>query len=533
MKVNYLLTLILILTLIIMPCHSKGQENDFIRRKIENRNTFPLASFGEPIYCKQYVPSFYQNTFFELVWNPTSAEKLIAAISKAGDEGLNSKDYHYAKLIEIQSKSDKTEFEQAEFDMLLTDAYMLYISHLVAGKVNPVTVDAEWHVRKDDVDYNKIFTKASIQNIDETIKSVLPKHSTYASLKSALQKYRMLESDNWPAISAEKTIKPGFEDASIPLIRERLYLLGDLKDIFNDSKNLYDEKLTDAVKTFQTRHGITSDGEIGTKTLATINVSVKQRKEQIEANLERWRWLPQEFGNYYMVVNIANFELEVYRNKNLVRQHKVIVGKPFRRTPVFYSQMQYLVLNPTWTIPPGILNNDIIPSVKKDPNYLQTKKIDVLDNQGKVLNTNEIDWKNPIVKGYTYRQSPGPDNALGSVKFMFPNSFHVYLHDTSAKELFEKGERAYSSGCIRVQEPLLLAEYLLNDSGNYSLSKINDIVKTRKTETIKLNEKPNVFLLYWTAWSDSSGNVQFREDIYKRDQILIDALSQSPSDVIN
>ncbi len=509
-----------------------AQENDIIRRKIENRNTIPLSAFGVPVYCKQSVPVFYQNAFFETVWNPELAKKLVSTISNATLEGLNPEDYHYSKLVEVLKRNNLTEYEKAEFDILLTDAFMLYVSHLVSGKVNPVTVDAEWYVRKNDIEFNKIFNKGSVSNIDATIRSVLPKHETYNSLKFALQKYLALDSDEWLTLTAEKTIKLGDEHPAIPMIRERLYLLGDLKDASFETQNLYDEKLHNAVRIFQARHGIAVDGDIGPKTMRTLNVSIDQRIDQIRTNMERWRWLPQEFGNFYIIVNIANFDLGIYKNKKLEKQYKVIVGKPYRQTPVFHAGMQYLVLNPTWTVPPGILNNDIIPSVKKDPNYLTTKKIDVIDKQGNILNTSNIDWNNSVVKGYTYRQSPGPDNSLGSVKFMFPNGFHVYLHDTPAKELFEKGERAFSSGCIRVQEPLKLAEYLLNDSVNYNLAKIEDIVQTRKTQTIKLTEQPNVYLLYWTAWTDNEGRVQFREDIYERDKNLIQALAQSPIEVI-
>lgn len=524
---------ILILILLFFVLNSYGQENDIIRHKIENRNEIPLTSFGLPIYCKQYLPTFYQNVFFKAVWTQESARQLLTAISKAGDEGLNPEDYHYDMLTELMTNNRLTDFEKAEFDMLLTDAFMLYVSHLISGKVNPVSIDAEWHVRKAEVDLNHIFTDLSTKNIEHIINGVLPKKPTYYSFKAALKKYRLLKTENWININSNKTIKPGDENENIPSIRKRLNILGDLKDSSYLHKNLYDENLLSAVKNFQARHGINVDGEIGPKTLATMNVLIQRRIEQIEANLERWRWLPREFGNFYIIVNIANFELDVFKNKKQVQNYKVIVGKPYRKTPVFSASMQYLVLNPTWTIPPGILTNDVLPGVRKDVNYLKTKKIEVTDNQGKTLDASTINWNDPIVKSYTYRQPPGPENSLGAVKFMFPNSFSVYLHDTPSKALFQREERAFSSGCIRVSEPLKLAEYLLNDSVNYNFGKLKEIVKTNITQTIKLKEKPDVFLLYWTAWTDSAGKVNFRQDIYNRDEVLIKALSQSSSETIN
>jgi murein L,D-transpeptidase YcbB/YkuD len=281
---------------------------------------------------------------------------------------------------------------------------------------------------------------------------------------------------------------------------------------------------------FQVRHGIDIDGEIGFKTMAAMNINVDERIEQIKINLERWRWLSRQFGDYYVKVNIADFNLEVIKNGEKIRQHKIIVGRTYRKTPIFSSKITHLVFNPSWTVPPGILSADVLPAVRKNIRYLKNKNIYVYDKNGKIVIPSSVDWNSSVVKSYTYRQTPGSDNALGSVKFFIPNEFMVYLHDTPSKDLFEKTERAFSSGCIRVQDPLELAEYLLNDPENYSKKRINGIINTKKTQTVVIKDQPAIHILYWTSFTNDDGVVQFRSDIYKRDGPLKEALlKRAPS----
>ena len=503
--------------------------DDIIRRKIENANFKAIEAFGEPIYCVNTLKQFYLNRSFEPVWKSTSITQLLSEIQKADMEGLTPSDYHLETLLTESSGQFKSALSKADRDLLLTDAFLLYTSHLLSGKVNPQTINAEWHVARREGDPVALLEQAiSSGNITKTIQETMPKHSVYQSLKKALETYNTIEVNTWPIIPDGPTIKKGMEDERIPKIRERLFVLGDLNDMSTNNLLLYDEKLYAAVQQFQARHGLENEGNIGVRTIASLNVTVENRINQIKANMERWRWLSQEFGDYYIEVNIANFELKVFKNGKMERSHKVITGKPYRKTPVFSSKMQYLVFNPTWTIPPGILNADVLPGVRKDVSYLEKKKLTVLDNQGNPVNTLEIDWNNKEVENYTYCQPPGPDNALGAVKLMFPNKFHVYLHDTPAKELFEKTERAFSSGCIRVHEALSFAEYLLNDPVNWSKEKIDKVVATNKSQTVQLKEQPNVHLLYWTAWTNTNNIVQFRHDVYDRDKLLIEELMKQP-----
>jgi murein L,D-transpeptidase YcbB/YkuD len=519
--------LLVALVFFLVSSQLMGSENEVIRRKVENAATSPLTAFGEIINCSNSIQVFYQNRLFEAAWNSETTSQLISILQTSDHEGLRPNDYHTEKLLTLVNAPPKTDFAKAEYDLLLSDAFLLYTSHLLQGKVNPQTINAEWHVvRREGNPVELLNDVIASGNVNKAIQDVIPKHIVYQNLKKTLEIYRNIKVA-WPVIPSGITIKKEMEDERIPAIRQRLFVLGDLKDKRADNQKLYDDNLFTAIQHFQKRHGIDGDGNIGAKTISALNISIEQRILNIEANMERWRWLPQEFGNYYLIVNIANFELTVIKNDELVRSRKIIVGKPYRRTPVFSSKMQYLVLNPTWTIPPGILNADVLPGVRKDPLYLEKKKLMVLDSQGNLVNTSEIDWNSKAVKSYTYRQPAGPDNALGAVKFMFPNSFHVYLHDTPSKEMFDQTERAFSSGCIRVQDPLSLAEFFLDDPTNWSREKINKIVATKMTQTVQLKEQPNVYLLYWTAWTEDNGVVHFRKDIYERNMPLIEQLKAS------
>lgn len=508
---------------------SKAFANEIIRSKIENANLIPLSAFGETIKCNKSIQQFYLNRTFEPAWNAKTVKQLIIALTKASEEGLNPKDYHFEKILSLSQKKQNTDLLLAEYDLLLSDAFLLYASHLLSGKVNPETIDIDWHVSKREGNPIKLLQDAiSAEDILSAIQSILPKQAVYSQLKVALKKYELLTNYDWPSIPNGAVIKVGMKDERLNSISKKLLVLGDITINQTNYSNLYTNELQKGVIRFQKRHGLDSEGDIGVKTIAALNVPIYERVLQIKANLERWRWLQQEFGSYYLLVNIANFELDVVRDGKTVKNHKIITGKPYRKTPVFSSKMQYLVLNPTWTVPPGILSADIIPAAQKDPNYINKKKLNVYDKNGNKLNPLNIDWNNKIVNSYTYRQDPGPDNALGAVKFMFPNSYHVYLHDTPSKELFDKSERAFSSGCVRVQKPLELAAFLLNDKSKWSLSQIEKIVASKQTQTISLIEQPNIHLLYWTAWVDDAGLIQFRKDIYDRDSALISKILEAP-----
>lgn len=499
---------------------------ELIRRKIENLSFAPGLTCGETLRCTRALSEFYEKRQFATGWTPALSKELLKALEHAENEGLNPLDYHYHKLQSFSEAPPSTPLMKAEFEMLQTDAYLLYASHLLCGKVNPETTDPQWHVSRREGD-----PVASLQNamrdskLYGSINELIPSHNTYRMLRGTLALLRKANPGSWPTIQSASTIKKGTSDANIPAIRNRLILLGDLHSREVSKSAVYDEALQKGIEGFQKRHGLDNDGNIGQKTLEALNLPIDQRIEQVMVNMERWRWLPQEFGDYYVTVNIASFELQVVKNHELLAAHKVMVGKPARQTPVMSSRLQYLVFNPTWTVPPGILNKDILPAVRKDVAYLSKKRLQVLDAKGNVVDPSTIDWNSNSVKAYTYRQPAGPDNALGAVKFIFANKFNVYIHDTPSKELFGQTERAFSSGCIRVERPLELAELLL-ESPSWNSTKIREVIKGGVTQTVHLPKQPNVHLLYWTAWIDH-GILQFRKDIYERDKAVLEGLQKS------
>jgi len=284
---------------------------------------------------------------------------------------------------------------------------------------------------------------------------------------------------------------------------------------------------------FQLRNGLAADGVVGKATIEAMNIPVEDRIATIEANLERWRWLSDDLGESYIKVNIANFELQVIEKDDMVFKTEAIVGLNSRETPVFSSIMTYLVLNPDWTVPPTILNTDIIPSVINNPGYLAEKNLKILRNDGTEVDPSTIDWINIVTAGFPYRihQEPGPGNALGRVKFMFPNKFSVYIHDTPNHNLFGRTDRSLSSGCIRVNNPLALAAWLMKDSPAWTPAQIKNVIDEGKERTVNLAKPIQVHIVYLTAWASDEGLAYFRKDIYNRDQPLMAALKQGPPEV--
>ena len=524
-----------IIFLILLAIASSGADlypftiggNEVIRRKIENLSTFRTVDRIYNIYCIPSVRDVYINHDFEPFWEDKArAGDLIEEIRHCDEEGLNPTDYHLEEILELQG--DTSIEGTTDLDIILTDACLLYLSHMLVGKVNPITIDPEWHVVKSDRNPLKYFYHIDSLDFGEIVRSITPQNLNYAQLKNRLSQYRQLAKTGEPgSIPDGEVLRPGMKDPRIPMIRElQAFYTGENSS--PPDPEIYDDTLREEVIRFQRLNGLEAQGIIGPQTLIMMNRTLQDRISCIEANMERIRWLPLEFPEYYVLVNIANFELHLIEHGQVARIHNVVVGKPFRMTPVFSSTMQYIVLNPTWTVPPTILREDLIPEIRKNKLALSQKNIKVYDQQGKPLDPDSVDWSDRQVFSYIYRQDAGQGNALGQVKFMFPNPFNVYLHDTPHKELFQRTERAFSSGCIRVQKPLELAEYLLRDQPEYSKGQIRRIIESGVTQTVMLKKRPEVFLLYLTAWVDGNGGINFRRDIYERDRKLIDALAATP-----
>jgi murein L,D-transpeptidase YcbB/YkuD len=536
----------------VLPCGAAAQSltdqlDEALRTSLEAEGGPPQLCVGdEPIHACGALQAFYERRAYRPAWISDAgprpqADSLVAAVREAPAEGLNPYDYHL-KWIETLLKKTREKWqlegalqlgELTNLEFLLTDAFLVYGSHLLAGRVNPETIGPEWIANRRGADLTLVLDGALADNrIGEALEGLLPRQKGYNLLKRALAHYRVLaEKGGWPSVTAAEKIQKGDRGSPVAALRGRLAATLDLEGGPPGDSELFDEGLEGAVIKFQLRHGLAPDGVVGARTLEALNVPVESRVRQIEINMERWRWLPQELGVRHIIINIANFELDVIDSGSTVMTMRVIVGRHYRRTPVFSDKMTYLVFCPYWNVPPGIAASDVLPEIRKDPTYLAKKNMKVFLGWGadaREIDPASVDWSavGAAGSGYRFRQEPGPDNSLGRVKFMFPNKFNVYLHDTPARDLFEKTERAFSSGCIRIEKPLELADYVLRGDPKWTPDRILAAIDRWKEQTVPLPEPINVHMLYWTAWADAKGTVQFRKDIYDRDSRLDQALRE-------
>ena len=532
-----------------------AQESGFdskVREQLRNRieaSGQKLKVGNEPIFAIIALPRFYQQRLFEPAWfggnGPgKNINELVSLIRSASKEGLNPRDYHLdritAVLAEVKASLDEEKNVSyrlwVDAELLLTDSFLVLGSHYLAGRVNPESIDSEWIANRRDADLALILQKA-LENgtLKASLQNLLPPQHGYRNLKLMLASYKEIAANGgWRSMPEGNQIRKGDSGELIDMLKVRLSQSNDLElpGYSYSLSDSFDQDLESTVQKFQRGHGLEVNGLVDQATLSALNTPIEKYIEQIEINMERWRWLPQELGARYILVNIANFELDVVENGTQILTMNTIVGRTYRRTPVFSGLMTYLVFNPYWHVPPGIAVNDILPAVKKDVNYLAAKKIKVFQGWGEdtqTIDPGTIDWNSISAKDlpFRFRQEPGTDNALGNVKFMFPNKFDVYLHDTPAKELFLQRERGFSSGCIRIQKPIELAEYLLKNESGWTRDKINTTINKRTEQTVRLPEPIPVHILYWTAWSEG-GQLQFRKDIYDRDRLLLNALREKP-----
>ncbi len=344
------------------------------------------------------------------------------------------------------------------------------------------------------------------------------------ALEKALARYRQLAAQgDWPQVPDGPALKEGDQNERIPFLKQRLVASGDLVAQASQG-DLFDPALKEAVQRFQTRHGLSADGVVGAKTLTELNVPISKRIRQLAASLERCQPLPQLLEPRHILVNIADFTLKLFEDGKPVLSMPVIVGKTYRQTPVFNGRISSLVLNPSWEVPHSIATKDLLPKIKKNPGYLSQLHLRVFQGwkPSAEIDPAAIDWTTLSTSRFPYRlrQDPGPTNALGRVKFLFPNPYDVYLHDTPAQELFQKDSRTFSSGCIRIAKPLDLAVYLLQGTKLNSMDALTAAIAREKTQSVPIPSPIAVHIVYMTAWVDSEGIIQFRPDIYNREPAL-------------
>ena len=489
----------------------------------------------EKIYAKSVLAEFYQHIEYKPAWKDFEALLLaIQALEGSYNDGLLPVDYHVDVLRSIFEKLEQSTDQGAvnhewvaKFDLLMTDAILLYGYHLMQGKIDPHSLDVQWNFGYAELpggDGKLLAEAINNHTILQVLHGLRPTIPSYADLMRELAEYRTIaENGGWGTVSAGGKIDPGDSDPRINQIRRRLEITGDLSNLNNMNSELYDPALKKDILYFQERHGLEADGVIGKASFAAMNVPVEIKIDQIRVNLERFRWVTHNLSDNFIIVNIARYRAYVVKNSERVFETNVQVGTDQNKTPVFKSRLQYIEFNPTWTVPRSITVKEMIPKIKKDHNYLTDRNMVLLDGSRKVVPMSSVDFSGISANNfpYTIRQEPGPGNALGEVKFIFPNKYAVYLHDTPSKYLFGKAKRSFSHGCIRTQNPLDLAEVLLEGSV-WDKQKIRETLDSKKTTRALFDEPVDVLLLYWTAGLYQQKSVFFYSDIYERDaQILM------------
>lgn len=497
-----------------------------------------LAIDGQAIAAGSAIADFYTRRGFAPAWTDLrNVDDLLRAIAESVDDGLDPADYHLASLVRLRPRLNHpsaTNFERADLELLLTDAIFRLGYHLWFGKVDPQRFDNRWNLGRSIPGLDpaaELESALASGHLHEAIERARPAHPLYTALRGELARFRQIAlAGGWPELASGPTLEPGAADARVPVLRAILRATGDLQPTAPDALEAldYDTTLEAAVRRYQQRMGLAADGRIGPATLAELRVPVEDRILQLRVNLDRGRVLLYQLPPQFVVVNIAGFEVFYVRGNETIWRSRAQVGTPWRMTPEYRSEMTYLVFNPTWTVPPTIIANDILPGARRDPTSITRRGLKVLDASGRVIDPASVDWSR-FRSGhipYTLRQDPGPANALGRVKFMFPNPYAVYLHDTPSKSRFESDTRTTSSGCVRIEHPFELAKLLLDDPAQWNDATIAAVIARGQTQNVTLQKPVPIMLAYWTAWVDSAGRVNFRRDIYGRDASWAHALNE-------
>lgn len=467
------------------------------------------------------LSKLYRQRAFQPLWVGESgplpkAVDLVAAIATAARLGLAPEDYHGTDLQRALAAQWSPE-TAARFDLLLTDGFFRYGRDLAVGKVDPRKLCEECRANPLRLDLGQLLQQAAESGrVAEMLQQLEPAHPGYGALKEALARYRrVLAAGGWPAVPEGPLLEPGMRDPRIAILRQRLLAEGALSALVSGSEEaaLFTPAIDRAVRRFQERHGL-APGKVGPDTLAVLNVPAAERVRQIELNLERWRWLPHELGARHVLVNVPDFRLAAVEQGKAVLEMRIIAGAPSSHTPSFSAEMTHLVLNPYWNVPKSIAEKEILPKARRNPGYLKNHNYEIVKVPG---------------GGTRVRQRPGSQNALGKIKFLFPNPFQVYLHDTPARTLFARSNRTFSHGCIRIEKPVELAVFLLQAAPGWDEARIRTSLDRPGEQWMKLPEKIPVHLAYWTAWADDTGWLATRPDVYERDAPLAARLAQPRS----
>lgn len=464
-----------------------------------------------------YARNQQRPLWFDAGFPRRQIQGLNAAVQDLRADGLDPRHYDGQQVAKIALRSAThaiawTDEEIAIADVQLTLAALKLVRDLQMGAATPDKADRLW-AHNDAIDYGAlIYLSARAEQVAPVLRSLEPQHPQYRRLRDTLARYRVLaDTQKWPAVAEDAHVKPGQSGPQIPGVRERLLASGHLAH--SNGSELLDDELIAAIQIFQREHGLSDDGVPGKDTLSAMNISIAERVRQLEINLERWRWLPEDLGDTHVLVNVPTYQLSAVENRRLVLQMRVVAGSARTPTPIFHSAMQSVVFSPYWNIPRSILRGEIRPALAKDPGYLERKNMEVLRN-GQAVDLAEVDFSDPSVR---VRQRPGAANSLGYVKFLFPNDFHVYLHDTPADALFDRMARNLSHGCVRLEKPVELARWVLRNQPEWTDEKIQSAMDSGREKHVRLDKTIPIYIVYQTVWIADDGMVLFAKDVYGHD----------------
>ena len=474
-----------------------------------------------------WLRQLYDGRSGSAIWQGR-VDAVTAVLGDAAAEGLDAAAYHSSAIANRQA--DRSDEGVATLDLLVSDAVLQYARDVRYGRSRPrITPEAALDPAPDPVPLVQVIATAT--DVGEAMRALPPPHREYRALRGALADHRTLlkAGIEWPVVPDGPTIRPGMSDGAMPVLRARLAASGEFKGDVHVKSQRLDPPLVEAVKTFQESHGLATDGVVGPRVRAALNVGPASRVEQIIANMERWRWMPDDLGSRRLVVNIAAARVRLIDGDATRFEGPVIVGETDKMTPTFSSNITQVIYNPSWTVPDKIARRELLPKVQRDGAYFARQGIRLIGSWHPSVaddDPEKINWNGAHgATGFRLRQAPGPQNPLGRVKFLLPNVFGVYLHDTSNRNLFRRDRRLLSHGCVRVGGALELADELLGEQTNWSPERRDRILASWKTTTINLETPMRVHLMYETASVDAAGHVRFLEDVYGRDRRLADALA--------
>ncbi|HSJ14237.1 MAG TPA: L,D-transpeptidase family protein [Longimicrobiales bacterium] len=516
------------ITVLLVGCGRGGADDGDVAASLARllRADSPVRlTLGDTLYVSEGVRDFYRAREQRTAWLEgeelsEQGQQVYRALAGSERDGLPAELYHFPAVLAIEARFAAADTSDAklddaersvllaELDLLLSEGMARHAQHLAQGTLDPQEAGLHWEIPREQApEENVLEALATGRPAAEVLAALRPTSPQYTRFRQALARYReAAERGGWPQVPRDLSVAPGESSPAVVTLRQRFVQGPDSTEARLASAgaarpDMYDEQLAEAVKHFQSRHSIDADGQLGPATLRELNHTVEERMAELRLNLDRWRWLPHDLGRKHVVVNVAGFEMEVIEDGRVIENMNVVVGQQNWRTPIFADTIEYLVVNPYWNVPPSILEDEIVPALAQDPNYLERNDMERTSDGG-------------------VRQRPGPKNALGRFKFMFPNPENIYLHDTPAGHLFSRTRRDFSHGCIRLERPRDLAELMLRTATSRSPSELDAMLETHDEKWIKLDEKIPIYILYFTAWVQEDGTVRFHHDVYGRDEQL-------------